>query len=246
MTNEKALQARLIQAQRLESLRTLAGGIAHQFNNINAIIKGYLDAIMYSADISPTTRLYGGEALKGVQRLVDITERLQGLTVGLKVGEESCRLSELARSVLPLFEKRFEERGVSVVLELRDTPLVRIHCSRVVYILTCLIGNSLDSLLDRPAHTLTIRTGIGPKSAYLEVIDAGCGIPREDIPRLFTPFFTTKGEWAASNSPQARVKGVGLGLSICRSTVSESGGRIEVESEPGVGSAFRVWFPTLE
>jgi len=80
----------------------------------------------------------------------------------------------------------------------------------------------------------------------VEVRDTGCGIPREDIPRMFTPFFTTKGEFAAADSPQARVKGVGLSLSVCRSTVSESGGRIEVESESGVGTTFRVWLPTVE
>jgi signal transduction histidine kinase len=121
-----------------------------------------------------------------------------------------------------------------------------VHRSRAGFILTSLIDNSLDAMLDRPVQMLTIRTGGAPKFAFLEVRDTGCGIPREDIPRLFTPFFTTKGEWAASGSCQAKVKGEGLSLSVCRSTVSESGGRIEVDSEPGVGTTFRVWLPTIE
>jgi two-component system cell cycle sensor histidine kinase/response regulator CckA len=246
LTEEKAIQARLIQALRLESLSTLAGGIAHQFNNINMIIKGYLDALLDSSGIPKDARSYGEEALKGVARLVEITDRLQGLTGSSDGDGESCRLNQLARSLLHLFEKRFEEMKVSVVLDMKETPPVRIHRSQAGFIITSLLGNALDALLDRPVRTLTIHTGTGPQSAFLEVRDTGWGIPREDIPRLFTPFFTTKGEWAASGSAQAKVRGIGLSLSVCRSAVSDSGGRFEVESEAGVGSTFRVWLPTAE
>ncbi len=246
MTADKILQARLIQAQRLESLGTLAGGIAHQFNNINAVVKGYLDALLDLTDLSPTTRLYGLEAMKGVNRLIDITERLQGLTSGAKVGEETCRLDEIVKSLLPVFEQRFEESGTKIVLDVRATPLVRMHRSRAGYILTSLLNNSLDSLLDRPERKLTIRTAPGPQTAFLEVTDSGCGISQENITRLFTPFFTMKGEWAPSGSSQTKVRGVGLSLSICRSAVSESGGRIDVESVLGAGSTFRVWLPSAD
>ncbi len=245
ITEEKALQARLIQAQRLESLHTLAGGIAHQFNNINTVIKGYLGVLLESPDIPSGARSFGEEALKGVDRLVDITARLQGLTVSSQPGGETCNLNTLTHSLLHLFEKRFEEMGVTVVLEMQETPPVQVHLSRAGFIISSLVDNALDAMLDRAVRTLTIRTGAGSKSVFLEVHDTGCGIPRENIPRLFTPFFTTKGEWAELSSPQAKVKGVGLSLSVCRSTVSESGGRIEIESEPAVGTTFRVWLPAV-
>ena len=183
--------------------------------------------------------------MKGVDRLVDITERLQGLTASADSGGETCSLNQLARPLLHIFEKRFEEMGVEVILEMQETFPIGTHRSRAVFILTSLLSNSLDAMLDRPVRTLTLRTGAGPRSTFLEVKDTGRGIPREDIPRLFTPFYTTKGEWAASGSPQAKVKGVGLSLSVCRSTVSESGGRIEVDSEPGEGTTFRVWLPIV-
>jgi PAS domain S-box-containing protein len=236
-------EARLIQAQRLESLAILAGGIAHQFNNSNAVIKGYLDALLDSPGISVLVRSYGEEALKGVERLVDITERLQGLTGSAEPGGGSCRLNLLAGSLLHTFEKKIDERRVSVDLLLQETPPVPIHSSRVGFIFSSLLDNALDAMIERPVRTLTIRTGAVDASVFLEIRDTGCGIPAEEIPRLFTPFFTTKGEWAPSNSPQARVRGVGLSLSVCRSTVSESGGRIEVESVPDVGTTFRVWLP---
>jgi C4-dicarboxylate-specific signal transduction histidine kinase len=147
---------------------------------------------------------------------------------------------------MPLFEKRFTEAHTDVVLELRGTPAVRAHRSRLEFIITCLVSNALDALLDRPVRVVTIRTGTGPHAAYLEVEDTGCGIPPENIPRLFSPFFTTKGEWAGTNSAQAGARGVGLSLSVCHSTVAEYGGRIDVQSEPGAGSRFRVWLPAVE
>jgi PAS domain S-box-containing protein len=246
ITERRHAQSQIIQAQRLESLGTLAGGIAHQFNNINAIIKGYMDILLESRDLSALSRNYCMEALKRVNRLVDITNRLQGLTVTTQSDETACRLDELTRALMPLFEKRFEETKTNVVLELRGTPAVRAHRSRVEFIITCLVANALDALLDRPVRVVTIRTGTGPDEAYLDVEDTGCGIPPENIPRLFTPFFTTKGEWAVVNSAQAGAKGVGLSLSVCHSTVAEYGGRIEVQSEPGAGSRFRVWLPAVE
>ncbi len=246
ITERRQAQAQIIQAQRLESLGTLAGGIAHQFNNINAIIKGYLDILLESRDLSASLRSYGMEALKGVNRLVDITNRLQGLTVTSQSDEPTCRVNELTHALMPLFEGRFEETKTTVVLELQGEPAVRAHRSRVEFVITCLVANALDALLDRPVRVVTIRTGTGPHAAFLDVEDTGCGIPPENIPRLFTPFFTTKGEWAALNSAQAGARGVGLSLSVCHSTVAEYGGRIEVQSEPGIGSRFRVWLPVVE
>ena len=246
MTQEKALQARLIQAQRLESLEILAGGIAHQFNNINTVIKGYIEAIVDSPGIAGAAQSYAREAEKGVERLVNITARLQGLTASSEPGADTCRLGQVTRAMLDDYQKRFDEMRVSVTLDLQETPPVRIHRSRAGFVLESLIDNALDAMIDSPARTLIIRTGSAPKTAFLEIRDTGCGITPGDIPRLFTPFFTKKGEWADPGSPMARVRGVGLSLSVCRSTVSGSGGRIDVESEPGKGATFRVWLPTVD
>ena len=246
LTAEKAVQVRLIQAQRLESLGMLAGGIAHQFNNINMVIQGYLSALLESPELVPATIQLGLEAQKGVTRLVDITERLQGLTSPGRAGEQMCRLSALVSAQLPLFHKRLAESGTTLDLDLSETGLVRMDCSRANFLLTSLMENALDSLMGRPERRISIRTLSVHGSACLEVTDTGCGIPGDDLQKLFSPFFTTKGEWASPGSSQARAKGVGLSLSVCRSTVSESGGNVEVESEIGVGSTFRVWLPVAD
>jgi PAS domain S-box-containing protein len=243
ITEQKDLQTQIMRAQRLESLATLATGIAHQFNNINAVVKGYIDVALLSGGLPTTTAVYLGEALKGVQRMVDITERLQGLVPSSRSVTERSRIEVVARSILPLFEKRFEEQGVTLRLELLDTAPLRIDSSQIGFIVTSLITNALNAVMDRPIRAITVRSGAASGSVFLEVGDTGCGIPPECVPRLFDPFFTTKGEWAPESSTQCRVKGVGLSLTVCQSTVAECGGKIEVQSELGEGSLFRVVLP---
>ncbi len=244
ITGQKAIQAQIMRAQRLESLGTLAGGIAHQFNNINTVVKGYLDVLLQSGDLPDKARLYAREALKGVQRAVDITDRLQGLSGTAQSGEGAFRLDDIVRSLLPLFEKRIEAQGVTVILDLLETPPLRINRAQLDFIFASLLTNSLDALLDRPLRVLTLRSGSVPGYALLEVEDTGCGIPSENLSRLFTPFFTTKGEWAPMHTSQSQIKGVGLSLAVSQSTVSQYGGRIEVESEAGTGSTFRLLLPS--
>jgi PAS domain S-box-containing protein len=244
ITGQKAIQAQIMRAQRLESLGTLAGGIAHQFNNINAVVKGYIDVLLQSENMPDKARLYAQEALKGVQRAVDITDRLQGLSGTAQSGEGAFRLDDIVRSLLPLFEKRIEAQNVTVILDLLETPELRINRAQIDFILASLLTNSLDALLDRPLRVITLRSGSVPGHAMLEVEDTGCGIPTENLSRLFTPFFTTKGEWAPMHTSQSQIKGVGLSLAVSQSTVSEYGGRIEVESEAETGSTFRLLLPS--
>jgi PAS domain S-box-containing protein len=242
VTAQKAMQTQLNRAQRLESLATLAGGVAHQFNNINTVVGGYLDLMRYEKSLPARLASYVEAAYMGLQKAVDITDRLLALT---EPGGSSntLRLDALARTLLPLHEKRIEEEQVRLVLDLVETPLVQGDEVRLRFVLSSLIGNALDSLLDRPVRMVSVRTGSTKDAAWFEVEDTGCGIPKEDLPRIFSPFFSAKGEWAPPGSSQARLKGVGLSLAISSTTVSEYGGRIEVQSTKGVGSTFRVVMP---
>ena len=243
ITAQKALQAQNARAQRLESLSILAGGVAHQFNNVNMVVKGYLEMLLQSDDLSDSARTYVKEAMASVQRAVDITDRLQGLSGARQSKAERLRLDDVVRALLPLFEDRIQQLGVTVNLELRESAALTIDQSQLGFIVTSLLSNSLDALVGRSRREITLRTGIRGRDSFLEVADSGCGIQAGDMGRIFTPFFTTKGEWAAAGSPQVSVKGVGLSLAVCHSTVSERGGRIEVESDPEAGSVFRVLLP---
>jgi PAS domain S-box-containing protein len=242
VTAQKELQAQVNRAQRLEGLAALAGGIAHQFNNINTIVRGYLTLLQSEKNLTARLASYVEAACAGVQKAVDITDRLLFLT---EPGDVSgtLRLDVLARTQVHLHAKRIEEENVRLVLDLAETPPVRGDDVRMRYVLSSLVNNALDSLLDRPVRMVSVRTGSTKEAAWLEVGDSGCGITDGDLPRIFSPFFSLKGEWAAPGSLQARLKGMGLSLAISNATVSGYGGRIEVQSTEGVGSTFRVVMP---
>ena len=244
ITEQKKIQAQLMRVQRLESLGTLAGGIGHQFNNINAVISGYLEILAMEENLPERARTYLHAAQQGVQRAAEITDRLLVLAGSSQARRENIRLDELARSRVALLDKQFETEGISVRLDLRETVPIEAVSSQLRFMLTSLLTNALHSLIERPLRVVTVRTGSVSGFAFLEVSDTGCGIAPENLTRIFTPFFTTKGEFATAGSTQAKVKGVGLSLAVCQAIVSEYGGRIDVESAPGTGSTFRVRFPT--
>ncbi len=246
ITARKALQAQVLRVQRLESLRTLAGGVAHQFNNITMVVKGYLDILAAQENLSTKGREYVDLVRKAVQRAVEITKRMQGLSdPAPRPGEGTEPVAQVEVALRP-FAQRIADEGVEVVRELAGAPTVRLSSHQLGFIVSSLVTNALDAMLGAPRRVLTVRCGTESAGAFLEVSDTGCGIPPEGLARIFTPFYSTKGEWAGPGSPQSAVRGVGLSLSVCQSMVAESGGRIEVYSEAGTGATFRVWLPARE
>ena len=245
ITEQKANQARINRAQRLEGLATLATGIAHKFNNINTVVGSYLQLIRSGAGISSRLVSYAEAALGAVQKAVEITDRLLVLTDSPGTALEAVRFDALTRTLLPLYEQRVQQSGALLASELKETPPIRSDGSRLKFVVSSIINNALDSLLDRPVRAISVRTGRARDFAYFEVEDSGCGIPEADLPKVFSPFFSAKGEWAPSGSPQAKLGGTGLSLAICNSIVSEYGGSIEVNSTLGSGSTFRVVMPLL-
>jgi PAS domain S-box-containing protein len=243
VTDQRALQVGIIRAQRLESLGTLAAGVAHQFNNINMAIMGYLDIVAHDTTLSTPTQSCIKGALEAVHRAAEITDRLQGLTNAASTEAENLRLEQVVPMLFPLFEKKLKEDDISIQIDFQETSPVRTTGPTLSFIVTSLLTNSIHSLLDCPQRLINLRTRSAPGFSSFEVSDTGCGILPENLSKIFTPFFTTKGEWAEPKSAQSRVKGVGLSLAVCQSTVAESGGWIEVKSVPQQGSTFRVWFP---
>ena len=238
------MQARIRRAQRLESLATLAAGIAHQFNNINTVIRGYLDLLLREPNFQERQIAYVKKAGKAVQRAVDITDALLMLTGPSTTLGENVGLDHLVRSILPHMEGRITKVNVSVDLELVETAPVQADEARLRFVVSSLLTNALDALVDAPVRNLTVRTGSDSESVFLEVSDTGCGITTEDLSRIFSPFFTTKGEWAREGSSQTRLKGVGLSLAICHAIISEYGGKIDVHSVLETGTTFRMSLPT--
>ncbi len=251
VTEQRRLEAQLRQSQKMEAIGTLAGGIAHDFNNILAPILGYTE--MALNEIPEGSRLHRNLSLvrAASHRAKDLVKQilafgrqsekeLKPLRIHLVVKEAMV----LLRATLPsTIEIRHE-----VVLD-GEPEMVMADPTQVHQVMINLCTNAAHAMRDK-GGTLGVRlvrvtlasplethyTQIPPGSyVKLTVSDTGHGIPPEDLHRVFEPYFTTK----------APGEGTGMGLAVVYGIVSNHGGGITVESEPGRGSAFHVFFPVV-
>ena len=142
-------------------------------------------------------------------------------------------LNEVVEKTLELLNPELENRGIHVkVRAARQLPSTPIDSGQIQQVLVNLVKNAIQAMTK--GGTLTLQTGEGPDGVWVGVSDTGGGIPQEQINRIFEPFYTTK------------KKGSGLGLMIVQRIVRAHGGRIELESQVGRGTTFRIWLPLHE
>ncbi len=142
-------------------------------------------------------------------------------------------LNDVVATTLSLLEPELENRGLHVKTRLaRDLPIAPIDSKQIQQVLVNLIKNAMQAMTR--GGTLTLQTGEGPDGIWVSISDTGGGIPQDQINRIFEPFYTTK------------KKGTGLGLMIVQRIVRAHGGRIELESQVGRGTTFRIWLPLHE
>jgi len=247
---EHAARTRLIQADRLSTLGTLAAGVAHEINNPAAFILLGLDMMARmldgpGVDLGPTVseqvRHMLGELRDSTRRIVDIVRDLRmfarapGGTRRIAVD-----VNRTVESALSLTRGQIIERA-RIVRDLGDVPMVLIDEGRLGQVLVNLLVNAAQAIPrnapGEPAVTVTTRSD-DPRTVEIEVRDTGLGIPPEILDRIWDPFFTTK-------EPGA---GTGLGLSISREIIERSGGRVYVESPiegevPPGGARFVIVLP---
>ena len=146
---------------------------------------------------------------------------------------KSVHIEDLINRVLSFHRKEAEYRGISIEVGVSDdVPEIVSDPGRLQQIFLNLIGNAFQATEDGDSVKIAV-THSHPNGVGIEISDTGCGIPREHLQRIFEPFFTTKGER----------HGTGLGLSITYNLIQKLGGTIDVKSEVGVGTTFRVVLP---
>jgi PAS domain S-box-containing protein len=249
ITERKQWQAQLQQAQKMEAIGTLSGGIAHNFNNLLAIIIGYTE--LATADLSSTSpsRQYLQEVLTASNRARDLVQQILTFSRKSNAGRGPVHLPPLVKETLKLLRaslpatieiRQHIDRQVGVVLA-DPTQMHQVLmnlCTNAEYAMRA-TGGVLEVRLeavDLDEAFAAAHPEVKP-GAYvrLTVQDTGCGIEPEVVGRIFEPFFTTKevGE------------GTGMGLAVVHGIVTECGGTITVHSTPGKGTRFQIYLPCV-
>ncbi|HWB61418.1 MAG TPA: ATP-binding protein, partial [Chthoniobacteraceae bacterium] len=246
ITEKKQIENQFLRTQRMENLGALAGGIAHDLNNILAPIMMAVEMIQTDPHCESNGRLLetiSSSAMRGTELVKQILSFARG--VG---GEKTAiHLRHIATDVVKLMGTSFS-RKITVMADVpRDLPCVHGDATQLHQVLLNLCVNARDAMMPK-GGTLTIKaeavelsnkiTQLLPEPltgefVLLEVADSGMGMTPEIQAKIFEPFFTTK-------EPG---KGTGLGLSTVMNIVKSHGGSLEVQSKPGEGTTFQVYFP---
>ena len=230
---EKAkLQAQLNQAQKLEGLGSLAGGVAHDMNNVLAAILGMASAQIEREPPESSARKAFGVIIKAAERGGHMVKTLLNFARKSPVEVRELDMNELLREEISVLLQTTLSR-VQLELELAsDLRPIHGDANTLTHAVMNLCINSIDAMPD--SGTLTLRTAnVDNDWIEVRVEDTGSGMPREVLARALDPFFTTKGLG----------KGTGLGLSLVHSSVMAHRGQMEIESKPGQGTCVRMRFP---
>jgi hypothetical protein len=250
VTERKRLEADFLQAQKLESVGRLAGGVAHDFNNLLTAVMGYAELLQQDRSLSDEQRADVGEIVGAVERAAALTRQLLAFSRRQVLDMRPMDLNAAVETTRQILERLLGE-NVELVTELaKPLGVVRADVVQVEQILLNLAVNSRDAMPDGGRLTIdTANVVLGattesggeagvPAGEYvmLAVSDTGVGIDAEAQKYVFEPFYTTK----------EAGEGTGLGLATVYGIVKQSGGHLELSSEPGRGTTFRIYLPRIE
>lgn len=226
----RQLDRQLFQIEKLATMGELAMGVAHEIGNPLAGMKAVVQSLQYEDGI-PTVALEALRRLEAeIDRLSDFLRSFHGFATPTALHLQPVQLDEAIEDVLFWTRKEAQSQQVDVELVLQaNLPTLRADLPQLKQVLLNLVVNALHAMPE--GGRLTISAAQGDGLARIELADTGCGIPADVKSRIFDPFFTT------------RVGGSGLGLAITAKIVREHGARIDVESLPGAGARFVLWWP---
>lgn len=239
LTHRKEMEEDLKRADRLAMLGTLAAGLAHEIKNPLGGIKGAAQLLRRDAHQVPVIGQYTDIMIREVDRVNLLIEQLLDLSRPAQLNLVSLNIHELLDDVLLLEKQTVQEPRVTVRKNYDPSlPPIRGDRAQLTQLFLNLVKNALQAMDGQGCLTITTRietdfhireAGRGRgKLIWVDVEDDGPGIKEEDLPHIFSPFFTTKNN------------GTGLGLAICYRIIKEHGGLIRVESSAGKGASFKV------
>ncbi len=239
----KSAQRQMLQQERLHAFAQMAGGVVHDFSNALMSVIGYSDILIQNpamlddketvTEFLRTMNTAGRDASQVISRLRDFYRpRDEGDLF------EPTDLNEIVEQVIPLTQPRWKDlaleqgRTIELAIDLKKVPPINGNPAEMREVLTNLILNSVDAMPN--GGKITLRTQRRARHIVIEVADTGCGMSAEVRARCLDPFFSTKGD-----------KGTGLGLSMVHGIVKRHDGTLEIDTQPGHGTTFRMIFPSL-
>lgn len=240
------LQAQFIQAQKMESVGRLAGGVAHDFNNMLGVILGYVELVM--DEVEPTQPIFEDlqEIRMAAERSADLTRQLLAFARKQVISLKVLDLNEVIEDMLKMLRRLMGEDIDLVWLPGTGLWPIKMDPSQIDQLLANLCVNARDAIVGN--GKVTIKTeravldeaycynheGFSPgEYVLLVIIDNGCGMENEILNKVFEPFFTTK----------EKGQGTGLGLATVYGVIKQNNGFINISSEPGQGTTIKIYVP---
>jgi len=245
ITHRRELEHQLRQMQKIEAIGRLAGGVAHDFNNILMAISSYAELLDKKLpDVA--SRRYAGEIVKATERGSSLTEGLLTFSRKQVLSPRVLDLNHLIKEQIKMLQRLIPENIELSLVPGESLGRIKADPSQMGQVLMNLVINARDAMPN--GGQVLIRTGnaelapsvpgqpIAQPHVMISVKDSGCGMSAKTKSQIFEPFFTTKEQG----------KGTGLGLAIVFGIVKQSAGQIFVDSEVDKGSTFRIYFPLVE
>ncbi len=231
VTQVRLMEQQVQRVERLAAMGTMAAGAAHEIRNPLAAIRGFMQLLAARQTPGSPDAEYTHIILSEIGRIETIVRDLLLLARPGEPQRAPVSLTALLDEVLLLLEADFSQQRIEVVRDYRpDQTCVLADAKLLKQVVHNLLRNAAEAM-DGQGGCITVTVGRGTHQVWFRVQDTGAGIAPADLPKLFTPFFTTK------------ESGTGLGLAICYSIIEAHGGKIEVASGAGEGAAFSVWLP---
>ncbi|EEW25539.1 ATP-binding protein [Rhodobacter ferrooxidans] len=242
----KTLEAQFVQSQKMQAIGQLAGGIAHDFNNLLTAISGHCDLLLLRHVQADPEYADLVQIHQNANRAASLVGQLLAFSRKQTLKPERLDLQEVLSDLTHLLNRLVGERVNLRLAHAPDLGPIRADKRQLEQVVMNLVVNARDAMPEGgtiriETEALTLRDelrrdrAVVPKGEYavIRVLDTGCGIPADRLQKIFEPFFTTK----------RTGEGTGLGLSTAYGIVKQSGGFIFVDSEPGLGTVFHLYFP---
>jgi PAS domain S-box-containing protein len=240
-TERREFEARLRASQRMESLGTLARGMAHEINNPLNVILNYAEIIGDGLGADAARQGDLQELKNAAERIRKVVQAMLRFSEPDSVHMTPTRLDVPVEQVADLLRAELDSQGIDLVIDIPpDLPQIRVRRRQIEQVLISLVQNAMEAMIDAPEHRITLAGQVVERGGLhwvrLSVKDDGAGIPASDLERVFDPFFTTR----------SRHRHAGLGLTVALGTVRAHQGELTIDSTEGAGTTVHVDLPAWE